>query len=59
MKHRAGGRHELPAVGDWVSVRFDPKATVSPTSMPSSVNDRSNQASPVAGGAGTRSFGAS
>jgi ribosome biogenesis GTPase len=25
MKHRAGGRHELPAVGDWVSVRFDPK----------------------------------
>jgi ribosome biogenesis GTPase / thiamine phosphate phosphatase len=25
MKHRAGGRHELPAVGDWVAVRLDPR----------------------------------
>ena len=41
------------------SVRLEPKPTVSPASMPSSANERSNQASPVAGGAGTRSFGAS
>jgi ribosome biogenesis GTPase len=24
LKHRAGGRHELPAVGDWVAVRVAP-----------------------------------
>src|SRR5262245_48824533 len=22
LKHRAGGRHELPAVGDWVAIRI-------------------------------------
>ena len=25
LKHRAGGRNELPAVGDWVAVRLDPR----------------------------------
>jgi ribosome biogenesis GTPase len=27
MKYRATGRHELPAVGDWVTIRIDPSGT--------------------------------
>ena len=27
LKHRAEGRHELPAVGDWVAVRRDPSGS--------------------------------
>jgi ribosome biogenesis GTPase len=27
MKHRAGGRHELPVVGDWVAIRPGPPGT--------------------------------